>query len=67
MKDDRRNLLKDRRKDKSYLLECKGECDVNRIPCLAQSEHGFGCTRTEHHKGNHVACSFEEHDLEVWG
>ena len=46
--------------------KCKNECKNHGAGCLDQHKSGFGCTRSEGHSGDHVACGLSKHDLELW-
>ncbi len=54
-----------------HVPECRFECDRAEDDrnnfCGEQDEKKFFvCTRKIGHKGNHVACGTEEHDLKIW-
>ncbi len=52
-----------------YVPECRFECENNTDEnyCGAQGNKGYyTCTRIKGHKGNHVACGTEDHELYVW-
>lgn len=54
-----------------HVPECLYECnfasdDTNNF-CAASDDKGFFvCTRKIGHKGNHVACGCEDHDIKIW-
>ncbi len=44
-----------------------GDDEIIRNYCAAKGRGGLVCTREEGHKGNHVACSLDAHNLAQWG
>lgn len=50
-----------------FMPACHLECKKGGHGCeVLNKESGWHCSRSKHHKGKHVACSEQTHELEVW-
>ena len=57
---------KSKKKTECLLCKRKQEDYGTQVMCVEVSKSGMLCTRPTEHKGQHVACSVSEHDMERW-